>query len=153
MRTPRQAHGAPGAAPRVRARAGGGGRARTITLKKGQSVVTDVGAAMPVTVAGQVFTDANGNGRRDRAERVAAGWVVFADATDNGKRDRGERSGVTDRNGRWSIDGLAPGGIVVRTLKRRGFVTTSPARDGVLRLKLASNGRSPGNLFVVRPIT
>jgi hypothetical protein len=105
-----------------------------------------------VRVGGHVFTDTNGNGLRDRAERVAPGWTVFADANGNGKRDRGERSAVTDRNGGWTIDGLLPGSITVRTLKRRGFTVTAPGRNGVLQLSLVSNARSLSNLFGIRRI-
>src|SRR5688572_508985 len=119
-----------------------GAGARVVELRAGRAGNVEFGVARPVRVGGHVFTDTNGNGLRDRAERVAPGWTVFADANGNGKRDRGERSAVTDRNGGWTIDGLLPGSITVRTLKRRGFAVTAPDRTGVLQLSLASNGRS-----------
>ena len=128
-----------------------GAGARVVEYRAGRQATVHFGVAKPARVGGQVFTDANGDGVRGRTERFAAGWTVFADLNGNGRRDRGERYSVSDRNGRWTINGLLPGSITMRTVRRRGYVVTA-SRGGALRLKLASASASLHNVFGVRPI-
>ncbi len=56
-----------------------------------------------------VFDDANGSGKLDSVELGAEGRVVFLDQDRDGTLDPSEFWALTDRHGRVSFDGLAPG--------------------------------------------
>jgi uncharacterized protein YkwD len=54
-------------------------------------------------LAGKVFNDLNGNGKKETGERTLANRRVFADADDDGRLDGNEATDVTDADGRYSI--------------------------------------------------
>jgi len=95
----------------------GGGTAGVLTEvvgPEGQALTAAARASISVTddavfdrgfVLGRVFCDDNGDGRADRGERGIPGAVV---ETQSG------RAATTDATGRFSLDGLEPGGHVFK---------------------------------------
>lgn len=79
-------------------------------------------------VSGQVWQDANDNGRRDVGEPTLAGVTVYWDRNDSGTLDDGEPSRQTDANGGYRIRletgnyriALVPPENTVQTLPRAG---------------------------------
>ena len=60
-------------------------------------------------IAGLVYDDLNGNGRREANEPGRAGAIVYIDANKNGLRDKNEQTGTTNADGFYSM--VVPGGI------------------------------------------
>ena len=79
------------------------------------------------SIAGQVFTDSNGNGTLNAGEPGLAGWIVYVDANNNGNFDGGETYRVTDANGAYSFTGLGVGTYILRVVQQGGYQATSPA--------------------------
>ncbi|HEX4797051.1 MAG TPA: lamin tail domain-containing protein [Humisphaera sp.] len=77
-------------------------------------------------ITGNIFNDANGNGKISAGEKGLKGRYVFIDANNNGKLDRGERVTQTDANGNFTFAGLAPGKYHVRQLSPPGWRGTTP---------------------------
>ena len=77
-------------------------------------------------ITGNVFNDANGNGKTSAGEEGLKSRYVFIDANNNGKLDRGERVTQTDANGNFTFAGLVPGKYHVRQLSPPGWRGTTP---------------------------
>ena len=77
-------------------------------------------------ITGNVFNDANGNGKLNAAENGVSGRYVFIDANNNGKLDFGERVTRTDAKGNFTFGALAPGKYHVRQLMPPGWRGTTP---------------------------
>ena len=81
------------------------------------------------SIAGLVYDDSDGDGTRDGGEPGLAGWAVFIDADDDGLLDTDERTTLTDGNGGYRFDGVAPGTVVVGVIAEFGWLHVVPA-DG-----------------------
>jgi hypothetical protein len=104
----------------------------TVTLNLGAggtSSTNDVGAASAAdgAIGGVVFDDANGNGKRDAAEKGIAGRTVWLDYNHNGKLDPGEPTMASGADGAYHFSGLAPGSYRVHEMLPTGWRTTTPA--------------------------
>jgi hypothetical protein len=77
-----------------------------------------------VSIKGQVWHDADQDGRFGEHEVGLVGWTVYLDNNDNQQVDEGEPTAVTDGDGSYQFRGLAPGPYVVRELMPFGW---SPA--------------------------
>ncbi len=86
------------------------------------------GNARWASIEGNVWDDANADGRRDRGEQPLEGWQVFADANGNGTVDRGESSALSDPQGHYTLR-VKPGTTTVRMLTQRGWKVSSPAHN------------------------
>ncbi len=83
-----------------------------------------------------VFEDANGSGKLDSVELGAEGRVVFLDQDRDGRLDPSEAWALTDRLGRASFDGLAPGDYWPV------LFGANPASSGPLRCRMHHRGNS-----------
>jgi SdrD B-like protein len=105
-----------------------------------------VSAAALGSISGQVFADANGDGKHETNELGLGLWTVYIDANNDGKLDTGDIKTTTDINGVWSFQNLSAGTYVVRVASVAGTKTTTPG-SGLLTIKLAGGAKSIGNLF------
>ncbi|HYO10469.1 MAG TPA: SdrD B-like domain-containing protein [Tepidisphaeraceae bacterium] len=78
------------------------------------SALVNLGTAQYARIGGNVFRDANADGRRDADEGGLSGWTVYLDANNNGWRDANERTAITDASGDWTFEQLKPGVYNVR---------------------------------------
>ncbi len=78
------------------------------------------------TLGGTKFLDANANGQIDPDEGGLAGLTFYVDYDDDSVLDPGEPSGVSDANGDYVIDNVAPGTWPLRELANPSFVCSFP---------------------------
>jgi hypothetical protein len=83
----------------------------------------------PGEIAGDMWHDQNGNGRRDPGEPALAGLLIYVDFNNNGNLDEGELSTVTDKDGHYWIGNLRPGAYAIRQVLTGGYVPPKPAPD------------------------
>jgi len=79
---------------------------RDISVVGGVTNNVNFGSTSTSVVAGVVFNDLNGNGKRDVDESGLGGWTLFIDRNNNGKLDTGERTRVTTSNGAFRFTDL-----------------------------------------------
>ena len=77
-------------------------------------------------IRGEKFEDKNGNGQWDNEDVVLSGWTVYLDLNNNGSLDNGEPTKVTDSQGVYLFENLAPGVYHVREVQKPGFIQTYP---------------------------
>lgn len=71
--------------------------------------------------------DQDGGYDPQRGESALAGWSIYLDLNENGRHDPGEPTTVTDANGRYAFEDLAPRQYVVAEINRPGWEQTFPA--------------------------
>ncbi|MGB7325033.1 MAG: SdrD B-like domain-containing protein, partial [Rubripirellula sp.] len=115
------------------------------------------------TVSGVQFIDTNNNGVQDTGELPAVGVTVFADINDNGSRDGSEPFDVSAADGTYSIAGVPPGSVVVRSTSDRHRLSDAFTsqdllfglrnQSGSIRIDQLdpSNGSITNSLFTVVP--
>ncbi len=90
------------------------------------------------TIAGTKWVDANGDGVRQDFEPGLAGVTVYSDRNDNGRLDRGEPRAVTERDdpkteadesGRYVLENIRAGDLVIREVVPPGYRQTFPASE------------------------
>lgn len=78
-------------------------------------------------ISGYVWDDANGNGILDGGEERLSGWTVnLSDASGNVIA-----SDITDENGGYEFNNVAPGKFILETTLQPGWNTTSPLEGRV----------------------
>ena len=80
-------------------------------------------------IKGRHFSDSNQNGIQDAGEPGLEGRTVYLDLNDNGRLDGEEPWTVTDSEGGYSLDGVAPGTYAVRTESLQDWTQTSPLKN------------------------
>ena len=98
-----------------------------------------------VSIAGQVFNDRDGNGRRDFREGPVSGVTVELLDEDGGVID----SAVTGRGGTYRFSGVQIGDYTVRPVLADGIRLTTA---GQAAINVTRGGRFNGVNFGVRPI-
>jgi hypothetical protein len=79
-------------------------------------------------ISGQVYNDVNGYGTLDPGEPGLADWEVDVYDSNNNF----VASQLTDANGNFNIQGLAPGTYTVSEVVQSGWVQTAPAASRLL---------------------
>ncbi|MFT3787083.1 MAG: SdrD B-like domain-containing protein [Tepidisphaeraceae bacterium] len=108
-----------------------------VNLEPGQVVDGKVfGNRGTGVITGIKFNDVNGNGKRDAAptstttalvEPGMAGVTIFLDTDNDGILDTNERRVVTNAEGRYAFEGVAPGSYNVREVVQTGWKQTTPS--------------------------
>lgn len=97
-----------------------------VSTTAGATLFANFGDWKAATIAGNVFNDANGNGKRDAGESGIAGVTIYLDTNNNGHLDSFELSAVTDSQGNYKF-AVPFGTYVVREVVPTGFRIASPA--------------------------
>jgi uncharacterized protein (DUF2141 family) len=88
-------------------------------------------APATASIAGRVFDDANGNGKRDIGENGMGLWQVYVDLNGNGKLDSTDNLTTTDVLGNFKFAGLTAGKYTVRIVPIAGIATTTPSGGAI----------------------
>jgi hypothetical protein len=105
--------------------------ALTVAVAKSQSVTGKNFAeeALPGSIAGTVFNDANINGSMNAGEAPLAGVKMYLDKNANGQFDAGEPYVLTNASGQYKFSNLAPGSYHVRQVHPSGYRTYQPGTN------------------------
>ncbi len=106
----------------------------------------DFGVAHLSSIKGIAFEDIDADGFQDQGEMPQANWRIYVDANDNTKLDAGEPNALTDAEGKYVLNFLRPGAIVVREVSQSGWQTSSPF-EGAWRAILLSDEKAEGVNF------
>jgi hypothetical protein len=106
----------------------------------------------PASVSGNVFDDANGNGRRDGHEAGLSGCAVFIDLNHDGRHERGEPITLTNRSGNFTFGGLSPGRYSLMEIVPRGIRESDPSGKRYYSITLAAGQHRTGYDFGDAPI-
>jgi len=107
------------------------------------------GVAIPATVSGQVFADANANGRQDPAELGLSGRTVELVDRDSGAV---VASAVTGETGQYEFTGIEPGDYEVRQILPPGWQATAPT-DGSRFFIATGNNTTELTIVELDPMT
>ena len=98
--------------------------------------------ALPATISGTKFNDANGNAVRDAGEPGLSGVTIQL------KPSSGPTlTATTDASGNFSFTGLAPGTYALSEVVPAGFVQTAPAAPGTFSVTVTAGQNASGFLF------
>jgi hypothetical protein len=98
----------------------------TVNVTRGRIVTATAFANSPTgLIRGQVFNDANQNGRQDPNEPALANASVYLDTNQNGQYDVGEPIQKTNTSGNYVFDALTPGVYRIGTIWATNY---QPAR-------------------------
>jgi len=111
----------------------------------------DFGVTQKARITGFVFSDNNGNAKRDSGEAGLSGWRVFIDKDGDGKFDTGETMVRSASDGSWAFDNLAPGTYKFGITQVAGFTKTTPTSK-TLTVEVAAGGVVGNKLFGQRPV-
>jgi protocatechuate 3,4-dioxygenase beta subunit len=91
------------------------------TAASGQSVANlNFGEFQTVTLSGEVYDDANGDGVLDNGESGLSGWTVDLLNSSN----QVAATATTDSNGDYSFPGVGPGSYTIQAVVQSGYVST-----------------------------
>jgi hypothetical protein len=110
--------------------------AHRVTITSGTQIVDDLdfgNKPAPGSVEGIKYNDVNGNGQRDAGEPGLAGFVIYADMNNDAIIGIGEPASITDASGRFLINNITPGLVVIREVQQAGFLQTEPNPGGPLQ--------------------
>jgi YD repeat-containing protein len=113
---------------------------RYVTEASGQDIANlDIGEFRTVTLGGEVFADANGDGLLDGNESGLSGWTVHLLDSSNNQ----VAAASTASDGTYSFPGVGPGSYTVAAVLQAGyFQTSSPATYAVT----TASGQDVGGL-------
>ncbi len=95
-------------------------------------------------ITGVKFADLDGNGFRDPGEPGISGVFIYLDLDGDDRIDLGEPRGITDAQGRYTINFPGPGTYTIREVVDPGFEQTFPIGGEHI---VIFNGTSLGNNF------
>ena len=85
---------------------------------------------VPGSASGIKYNDLDGDGQRDPGEPGIQGIVIYADVNNDGRIGIGEPGSITDSQGRFQINNIDPGIVIIREVPQPGFVQTQPDPAG-----------------------
>lgn len=98
-----------------------------MTLLGGQVLTAkSFGQSQRPLISGNVFYDANRNGKRDAKEKALSGWRVYIDSDNDGVWDKGEASVLTDKLGNYVFNTLPIARHIIRAATPKGYRVISP---------------------------
>ncbi len=105
--------------------------------------------AIPTTgsITGNVFNDANGDQKKETSEAGLLGWTVYIDVNNDGKLDNSEKQILTDKNGNFTLQGLAAGTYVVRAVRPAGWTQTTPTKNLGQHIVVVAGKTATGAVF------
>jgi subtilisin family serine protease len=77
-------------------------------------------------ISGTSWNDANSDGTLDEGESTLADWTVYLDENNNGTLDTGEKTAITDEDGNYTLNFVAPGTYTIAAIVKPGWTQTSP---------------------------
>lgn len=90
-------------------------------------------------LGGTTYLDINANGARDASDRGLSGITIYLDLNHNSSFDGGEPTRVSDANGVYIYDNLAPGNYTIRELTLGSTAVTTPASNLTIKLESGSD--------------
>lgn len=116
----------------------------------GAAFVIKRGGTTPTvgSIAGNVFTDTDGDGVKDTGETGRSGVKVFIDADKDGVFDSTEKNTTTDSSGNYKFSSLNAASYRVRIVKPSGFRISTPS-SGYHEFSLGSGSNVTGKNFGV----
>lgn len=90
------------------------------------------------SITGVIFQDTNGDGVREPGEPALEGMPVYLEQVGVNEYDPSKPVAVTDSNGQFKFDGLAPGSYIVRPVPHRLYRISAP-QDGYENVQLKPN--------------
>ena len=100
-----------------------------VVTANGTTTVNFGNAPLPGTlgrISGTLWADMNNNASLDSGDLRNVGWTAYIDANNNAVLDAGEKSTITNINGNFSFEHLAPGTYTVRQVLQAGWQRTVP---------------------------
>jgi|GEM_PF-2205218 len=80
----------------------------------------------PGSISGKKWNDLDADGKKDNNESFLSGWTIFLDQDGDGQKDSGEKSTLTNANGQYTFNNLAPGSYTVAEVQDPGWQQTYP---------------------------
>lgn len=77
-------------------------------------------------ISGTSWNDTDSDGTIDQGESTLADWTVYLDENNNGTLDTGEKTAVTDEDGNYTLNFIAPGTHTIAAVAKPGWTQTSP---------------------------
>ncbi|MBY0525236.1 MAG: DUF11 domain-containing protein [Gemmataceae bacterium] len=93
------------------------------------------------SLTGRIFEDLNGNGKQDLDEPGWEGMTFYLSRSEDEEFDATKPLAVSDSNGEFRFENLAPGTYIVRPVASRAHQTTHP-EEGLHRVTIAPDGSS-----------
>ncbi len=93
----------------------------------GESTSNDFGNFKNGDIHGFKWNDLNGDGKKTSDEPKLQGWTIFIDKDGDNVLDTNEASTITDGQGNYSFDNLAPGTYTICEVMQAGWAQTAPA--------------------------
>ncbi len=90
------------------------------------------------TIEGTKFNDLNKNHTKDIGEPGLADWNIYLDLNNNGAHDLNEPNTVTDINGDYQFQNIAPGNYTIAESNVTGWTQTMPGGVGTYNVTLAA---------------
>jgi uncharacterized protein (DUF2141 family) len=122
----------------------------TTTLASGQMVTGanfGNGPILTASIAGEVFHDANGNGKLDTGESAISGATVYLDLNKDGKYDSGDVSYVVGSSGTYSFNYLPAGTFYVGIVLPSGYSKVTTPSGGEFKLTVTTGEKLTGENF------
>jgi uncharacterized protein (DUF2141 family) len=105
------------------------------------------GPILTASIAGEVFHDANGNGKLDTGESAISGATVYLDLNKDGKYDSGDVSYVVGSSGTYSFNYLPAGTFYVGIVLPSGYSKVTTPSGGEFKLTVTTGEKLTGENF------